>query len=121
MCCFSGCALNNITDRYQSPDYQQRLEALPEYRESLHLRYPPVCESCLPAVEDEIRRKDNLARTTALGGFLKETKGKERQRRVSGTLKEREKVTMQIVAWRARGCLWAVTLTAALWGNFTGE
>lgn len=93
---------------------------LPEYRESLHLRYPPVCENCLPAVEEEIRNKDNMARTKALGGWLKESKGKDRQRRVSGTLKEREKIGTQIIAWRIRGVLWVTSLITAAIGDFFG-
>ena len=73
------------------------------------MRYPPVCETCLPAVEDEIRKKDAMARTQALGGWLKETKGKARQRRVSATLQEREKVSRELFAWRIRGLLWGAT------------
>ncbi|KAI6095514.1 hypothetical protein EDD16DRAFT_1720788 [Pisolithus croceorrhizus] len=59
------------------PDYARRLEQLPAYRESLHIRYPQVCAQCSPAVEDEIKRKDQMARTQALAGFLKDTKGKD--------------------------------------------
>ncbi|KAG1715992.1 hypothetical protein ID866_1157 [Astraeus odoratus] len=92
----------------QHPDYAKRLEQLPAYRESLHIRYPPVCAQCLPAVEDEIKRKDHMARTQALGGFLKETRGKARQRQVSGTMKDGEKSRLAI--WRLRGALWWITL-----------
>ncbi|KAJ4485951.1 Ima1 N-terminal domain-containing protein [Lentinula aciculospora] len=102
--------LSNYLPSPTSSEYQQRLDMLPQYRESLHARYPPVCESCLPAVEEEIRRKDVMARTQALGGWLKETKGKVRQRRVSATLQERETVFKELFAWRVRGCLWAVTM-----------
>lgn len=94
---------------------------LPEYRESLHVRYPPVCEACLPAVEDEIRRKDTMARTKALGGWLKESKGKEKQRRVSETYKETEKIGAEMIAWRVRGVLWITFLSIVFLGNFSGE
>lgn len=110
------CA-NNL----QSPEYEQRLEMLPRYRESLHTRYPPVCESCLPAVEEEIRKKDAMARAHALGGWLKETKGKVRQRRVSATLQERENIPKELFAWRVRGCLWAATLGSFLAGYIASE
>jgi hypothetical protein len=94
---------------------------LPEYRENLHLRYPPVCDACSPAVEDEIRRKDNMARTQALGGWLKESKGKEIRRRISATSKRSEKIGWEMVAWRIRGCLWVATQITALVGNATGQ
>jgi hypothetical protein len=94
---------------------------LAEYKESLQLRYPPVCATCLPLVEDEIRRKNEMARSKALGGWLQETKGKEKQRKVSGAGKDLEKVTLQLVAWRLRGCLWVGSLAAAAVGNSIGE
>lgn len=81
---------------------------LPEYRESLHARYPPVCEMCQQSVDDEIHRKDNMARVSALGGWLKDSKGKDKQRRVSASV-EREKVNIELFIWRIRGCLWAGT------------
>ncbi|KAF8913017.1 hypothetical protein CPB84DRAFT_1841443 [Gymnopilus junonius] len=76
--------LSNYLPEPESPEYQSRLELLPAYRDSLHVRYPPVCESCLPQVEEEIRKKDQMARVKALGGYL--SKGKDRRRRVSGGL-----------------------------------
>ncbi|KAL4069741.1 Ima1 N-terminal domain-containing protein [Scleroderma yunnanense] len=102
--------LSNYLPPPQHPDYATRHEQLPAYRESLHKRYPPVCAQCLPAVEDEIKRKDHMARTQALGGFLRDTKGKDRQRQVSGTGKEWEKLESQLAIWKLRGTLWWVTL-----------
>lgn len=93
---------------------------LPAYRESLHLRYPPVCEICLPLVEEEIQKKDQMARTKALGAWLKDSKGKERQRRVSGGVKGREKITVEILFWRLRGFLWISTMVLSMVGNFRG-
>lgn len=90
---------------------------LPEYRESLYDRYPPVCASCTPLVEEEIKRKDNMARTRALGGWLRESKGKETQRRISGQ-KPREAISVELAAWRVRGCLWVATMLAAVVGDF---
>ncbi|KIO08393.1 hypothetical protein M404DRAFT_353951 [Pisolithus tinctorius Marx 270] len=106
--------LSNYLPHPQHPDYASRLEQLPAYRESLHIRYPPVCVQCSPAVEDEIKRKDQMARTQALAGFLKDTKGKDRQRRVSATGKEWEKLESQLAIWRLRGALWWVTLLCVM-------
>ncbi|KAF5388560.1 hypothetical protein D9757_004594 [Collybiopsis confluens] len=110
--------LSNYLPPLTSLDYEQKLEMLPQYGESLHARYPVVCSNCLPAVEDEIRKKDTMARSQALGGWLKETRGKVRQRRVSATLQEREKASKEILAWRVRGCLWGASLTLFLTAYF---
>jgi hypothetical protein len=109
-----------LTDATQHPDYAKRLEQLPAYRESLNVRYPPVCENCSPAVEDEIQRKNQMARTKALGGWLKESKGKDRQRQVSGTEREREKVESQLAVWRLRGALWWTTLICVVASHAAG-
>ncbi|KAF5374996.1 hypothetical protein D9758_000442 [Tetrapyrgos nigripes] len=109
--------LSNYLPAPSNPEYERRLEMLPEYRESLHVRYPPVCDNCMPAVEEEIRKKDSMARSQALGGWLKETKGKTTQRRVSQTPEQRLRVSKQLLIWRARGCLWCLTLCVALFGN----
>lgn len=94
---------------------------LPEYRESLHMRYPPVCENCMPVVEDEIRKKDQMARAKALGAWLKDSKGKETQRRVSGAGKEREKETVELYWWKIRGGLWLATSILSLMFNVSGR
>lgn len=94
----------------QHPDYARRLEQLPAYRESLHIRYPPVCANCLPTVEDEIEQKNQMARTKALGGWLKASKGKERQRLVSRFARDHERLGFQLAVWRLRGVLWCTTL-----------
>ncbi|KAG6381036.1 hypothetical protein JVT61DRAFT_5432 [Boletus reticuloceps] len=98
----------------QHPDYAQRLEQLPAYRESLHVRYPPVCANCQPAVQDEIEQKNQMARTKALGGWLKESKGKERRRFASGSAKDRERLGLQLTIWQVRGVLWWTTLLSVL-------
>jgi len=93
---------------------------LPAYRESLHTRYPPVCEKCLPLVEDEIHRRDHMARVQALGGWL--SKGKERQRSVSKDVqKEKTQFDHTLFWWRVRGCLWAFSTVVSLVGNACGE
>lgn len=103
----------------QNPEYQTRLEMLPAYRESLHVRYPPVCDSCLPQVEEEIRRKEQMARAKALGGWL--SKGRERKRRVSGPEPVSDKkMSDELFWWRIRGYLWATTLCLSLIGTLSG-
>jgi hypothetical protein len=106
----------------QSPEYNYRVERLPQYKESLRLRYPPVCASCRPSVEEEIRKKDDVVRTKALGGWLEESKGKGKQRQVSVPPgREMEKLGMKNLAWKVRGCLWVMSLTSTVLGYSIGE
>jgi hypothetical protein len=84
------------------------------------MRYPPVCADCQPAVEEEIRRKDAMARTQALGGWLHQTKGKARQRQASLTKQETDNLG-EMLAWRIRGGCWAVTAMACTFGNAAGS
>jgi hypothetical protein len=96
------------------PEYAQRLEELPAYKNSLQARYPPVCESCASLVEQEIEEKNRMARTSALTGFLKETKGKEKARKVSASIQRKEARELRTLVWIVRGCLWGVTTTASI-------
>ncbi|KAG6818068.1 hypothetical protein H0H87_009223 [Tephrocybe sp. NHM501043] len=109
--------MSNFLPSPSDPEYPARLESLAEYRESLHVRYPPVCDDCSPAVEDQIRQKDHMARTKALGAWLNDSKGKELQRRVSEGYKEPEKPTTEVLFWKLRGFLWVTTLVSAMLCN----
>ncbi|KAH9898288.1 Ima1 N-terminal domain-containing protein [Cubamyces lactineus] len=110
--------LSNYLPPPGDPEYEKRLESLPEYRQSVEIRYPPICPNCLPAVEDEIRKRDQMARVRALGGALKTTRGTDSQRRSSATQKERDKLERELRAWKFRGCLWVGSLVCALVGHF---
>ncbi|TFK77253.1 hypothetical protein BDN72DRAFT_884803 [Pluteus cervinus] len=101
--------LSNYLPPSENPEYAQRLEMMPSYRESLEARYPPVCNNCLPAVEDTIQKKDHMARTQALGKWLNETRGKDRQRRVSAERILPERKRVHLLAWKIRGALWAAS------------
>ena len=92
---------------------------LPAYRESLHIRYPPVCDSCLPQVEEELRNKEQMARTKALGGYL--SKGKDRRRRVSGTYAAKGELPSDTLFWwKIRGLLWTFTLCLSVSNTASG-
>ena len=79
-----------------------------------------MCEDCLPVVEEEIQKKNTMARSQALGGWLKQTKGKDRQRRVSAPKVERAKVIKEMFAWRVRGILWALSFALSVMGYSLG-
>lgn len=123
--CFTQILLRELTLNYvhtaQDPEHSLLLAHLPAYQSSLETRYPPICPSCLPAVEEEIKRRDNMARTSALGGFLKESRGKGKQRQVAVTQGQKEALERQLVIWRVRGVLWVVTLAAYLSVYGAGE
>lgn len=76
----------------------------PQYKQSIETRYPPVCADCAPAVEEEIRKRDSMARTQALGGFLRASKDTYHQ--ASLRKHERERLEHRITFWRLRGVLW---------------
>ncbi|CAL1695582.1 unnamed protein product [Somion occarium] len=110
--------LSNLLSNYlpdpDDPRYPGKLASYPSYRELIEKRYPAVCEDCLPAVEEEIRKRDNMARTRALGGFLKDTRGMDKHRRVEATQAEKENFEKSLFVWRIRGLLWLVTLLESL-------
>ncbi|THG94954.1 hypothetical protein EW026_g6609, partial [Hermanssonia centrifuga] len=100
--------LSNYLPSQDDPEYTRRTELLPAYRQSVETRYPPVCHNCLPAVEEEIKKRDYMARTSALGGFLQKSRGKGKQRQVSVSLQEKHRLDRELVVWRFRGAAWVV-------------
>ncbi|KAH9950432.1 Ima1 N-terminal domain-containing protein [Amylocystis lapponica] len=110
--------LSNYLPAPDDPEYESRVETLPEYRHSVEVRYPPVCSVCAPAVEEEIRRRDHMARTRALGGFLNAARGKGGSRSAEATAARhgREKLAREIAVWKVRGCLWFGGLACVLAG-----
>lgn len=104
----------------QDPDYAPRLAGFEAYKASIHARYPPVCEKCAPLVEDEIRKKDFVARSNALGSWLNESKKKDTRRQESLSNMDRHKLYRELRWWRARGVLWVATLLIAVSADVTG-
>lgn len=97
------------------PTYASRRAALPAYRESLYARYPPVCATCAPAVDAEIARKDEMARTRALGGALRVSSPTLRRPgtpggRGSKSAAKNSVTSRNLLLWRVRGILWVLTL-----------
>lgn len=98
----------------QDPDYEPRLASFAAYKASMHARYPPVCERCAPLVEEEIRKKDEMARSNALGSWLNESKKKDTRRQVLSSSMDRYKLSRELRWWAARGVLWVVTLVGVV-------
>lgn len=105
----------------QDPEYKRLSAQLPAYQSSLETRYPPICPDCLPAVEEEIKRRDNMARTSALGGFLKASKGKGKERQVLVTQGQKEALERQLLMWKLRGALWIVSVTVVMTAYGAGK
>ncbi|KAI0068293.1 hypothetical protein BV25DRAFT_557601 [Artomyces pyxidatus] len=102
------------------PGYARRLAEYDAYKASVDARYPQVCADCAPLVEAEIRKKDRMARANALGGWLKDSKGKDSRRRVSASKFDRHKLDRELRWWRVRGALWAGSLCCVLAGEVAG-
>lgn len=96
------------------PDYEPRLASFAAYKASMHARYPPVCERCAPLVEEEIRKKDIMARSNALGSWLSESKKKDTRRQVLSSSMDRYKLSRELRWWAARGVLWVATLVGVV-------
>jgi hypothetical protein len=105
----------------QDPDYEPRLASFAAYKASMHARYPPVCEKCAPLVEEEIRKKDVMARSNALGSWLNESKKKDTRRQVLSSSVDRYKLNRELRWWAARGVLWVVTLVGVVSVDVAGE
>ncbi|KAH8119948.1 Ima1 N-terminal domain-containing protein [Phellopilus nigrolimitatus] len=104
------------------PSYASRTAQLPAYSASLQRRYPPVCGACAPGVEAEIARRDEMARTRALGGALKVSNGRPGlagKSNATTPASQKERGT-RLGSWRARGVLWATSFMLVLAGNGTG-
>ncbi|KAG9048226.1 hypothetical protein FS837_000482 [Tulasnella sp. UAMH 9824] len=121
--------LANYLPPASDPAYKQLLEQLPAYKESLNLRYPPLCSSCAPAVEEVLERKNQMARTSVLGGWLRQSKQQaEAERRRAN---EEEKMSafhrwksrwsakgLPMAVWRMQGLLWCLSAVTSLSLNF---
>lgn len=84
------------------------LEQLPAYKESLHQRYPPVCRNCQSAVDEELKKKNYMARTSALGSRLKGS------RRMDTDRTSKPELPRDVLIWRVRGLLWIVSQICAV-------
>ncbi|SRR6266852_6897113 len=104
----------------QDPDYEPRLADFATYKASIYARYPPVCDKCAPVVEEEIRKKDAVARSKALGSWLNESKKKDTRRQVSVSNMDRHKLYRELRWWTVRGFLWVVTLLVAVSADVAG-
>lgn len=62
-----------------------------------------------------------MARTSALGGFLKESRGKDRQRQGSITQGQRELLEKQLMLWKVRGALWIANIAFIVVTYSAGE
>ncbi|KAJ3550294.1 hypothetical protein NMY22_g569 [Coprinellus aureogranulatus] len=102
--------LANYLPAQDTPEYEQRLRDYPRYKATIEARYPPVCEACQPAVDEEIQRKEQMARRKALGHWLKA--GKDRKLRASDGPQTKEKVIVKTLWWKVRGALWGACSAA---------
>jgi hypothetical protein len=115
-------AVKQCLTRTQDPNHTTVLARLPAYKASLEVRYPLVCRTCLPAVQERIKQKEHFARSQAFGGWLETNRSGQRPalNRASPTTNNREK-PWEIWLWRAQGALyvlntaWTITSYLARW------
>ena len=95
----------------------------------MHARYPPVCANCAAPVEEQIRKKDGMARSDALGRWLRNSShspallaplGAPGARRPVLSSVDRRALERELRWWRVRGTLCIATLGAVLLGDLAG-
>ncbi|CAE6412994.1 unnamed protein product [Rhizoctonia solani] len=108
--------LSNYLPPSSDPTYSKRLAEFPAYKESLYTRYPPVCAKCQPAVDEQIRQRDSMAKSAALGGWLQASARRSKSPGSGFGDKPPRAVGRQVVIWNIRGALW---LGVTLWWVLT--
>ncbi|CAE6416806.1 unnamed protein product [Rhizoctonia solani] len=104
--------LSNYLPPSSDPSYSKRLAEYPAYKQSLYARYPSVCANCQPAVDEQIRQKDTMAKSAALGGWLQASAQRSRSPGTGFGEKPPGTGTRQVAIWNIRGALW---LAMAVW------
>ena len=118
----------------QDPEHDRRLASYDAYKASVHARYPPVCANCAAPVEEQIRKKDGMARSDALGRWLRDSSrspallahpgaappGAPGARRPVLSSVDRRALERELRWWRVRGALCIATLGAVLLGDLAG-
>lgn len=85
------------------PDYDTYAAALPAHKAELEVKYPQVCADCEERVHARLQRNNYLAKTSALGGFLK-----RRSRQI--VHRQWDTVTwFRVWVWWLRGISWWLT------------
>ncbi|KIM24127.1 hypothetical protein M408DRAFT_11129 [Serendipita vermifera MAFF 305830] len=116
--------LANYLPLPEDPNYQALLETLPDYKASLETRYPLVCEQCLPLVEEKLIKKEHMAKSKALGGWMNAKQGTPRRPGLPGKnssiLRQPRERPWQARIWMLQGLLYVVTtlwvLTSYIYG-----
>ncbi|KAL1762324.1 Ima1 N-terminal domain-containing protein [Schizophyllum commune] len=109
--------LSNYLPSEDSPDYKEKLAALPDYQAYAERKFPPLCASCAPAVEELIRQKEQMARSHALSVWAKESKGKQRVQKTVRPTSAQKGLNKQLALWRLRGMLYGATTLAFIAAN----
>lgn len=112
-----GCGTHWLA---QDPEYKYRLDTYDEYKRTLEARYPPLCAACAILVEEEIRRKNSMARLNVLGRGLVNSKRTDRKRQVSASVDDRVQLNRELLWWKVRGVMFWCTLASAVAVDWIG-
>ena len=75
-----------------------------------------MCSDCQPMVDEEIRKKDFMAQTRALGVSAQRSRQLQMGRQMSAQYSFRD-----VWIWRIRGLLWLATLIYSIWLDISGK
>ncbi|KAH8914902.1 hypothetical protein BT69DRAFT_1357265, partial [Atractiella rhizophila] len=113
------CLSNQSLQLYLLSNFASNNEAeVSAYRETLNHRYPILCASCAPKIEEIVKRRDYKVRAMYLNSRLGE---RRRQLPNSSTTTNHEKGKEKeehhdyrdgrsVWTWRVKGALWGVTI-----------
>ncbi|KDQ14437.1 hypothetical protein BOTBODRAFT_32568 [Botryobasidium botryosum FD-172 SS1] len=90
----------------EAPNYATAVEQYPAYKLSIEERYPPVCSTCQPTVDEEIRQSEYQARANVLGGWLKQTRATKSPKVSTSAERLGAWAKGELWLWRLRGLLW---------------
>lgn len=99
----------------QDPSFPSLNAGLPDYVAGLHLRYPPVCPACQPAVDEALHKADQKSRSEVWSRALRR-----------GTRREEGKINRgprwwEIWIWGFRGTLFCLSIGWSMIQGYLGE
>ena len=106
--------LSNYLPDEDDPSYQELLDRLPAYKESLDARYPTICKACAGGAEEEIRKAQRRARADAIGSWLRDGTQAHSVKKTETEGLEPKTWSFQVFMWRLRGLLWIMTTTLSV-------
>ena len=93
------------------------MDSLPDYRQELERRYPPLCEACADIATERVQDADRDARRRMMAEWLGRhgpSKAVREQSKADGTDSAARESLLTTRIWRLRGALWTTAQLSAI-------